>query len=261
MAARPLPTKPTPQRVVVVGCAGSGTTTLARALAIRLDARHIERDALGDDEAAGFAARVAAAVEAAGRRWVFDGAPYNAEPLVYPHADTIVALDYPRRVVLRRVVARSARLWLTRRTDRGPHRRLPAVALGGAHPPSRLGRPDARRPAHRDRRAVRPARARPHPPAAVHLTTSGHRLAGQPPPLTAVPPTAPHTLWSASRTPRSLTVCNRKDPGPQTGSTRSGVEVWRPAAAKPVVATVATAGTRSTASARPVTSARSKTLD
>jgi hypothetical protein len=57
-------------------------TTLARSIAARLDARHIERDALGDDEAPGLAALVAAAVEAAGPRWVFDGAPYKAEALV-----------------------------------------------------------------------------------------------------------------------------------------------------------------------------------
>jgi hypothetical protein len=120
MTARPVPTRPVPERVVVVGCAGSGKTTLARELAVRLDARHIERDALGDDEAPGFAALVAAAVEAAGGRWVFDGAPYNAEALVYTHADALVALDYPRRVVWRRVVARSLRLWLTRRGD-GAH--------------------------------------------------------------------------------------------------------------------------------------------
>ena len=43
-------------------------------------------------KAPGFAALVAATVEAAGRRWVFDGAPYNAEVLVYPHADTLVAV-------------------------------------------------------------------------------------------------------------------------------------------------------------------------
>jgi hypothetical protein len=36
---------------VVAGCAGSRKTTLAREVAARLDARHIERDALGDDEA------------------------------------------------------------------------------------------------------------------------------------------------------------------------------------------------------------------
>jgi hypothetical protein len=105
---------------VVIGCAGSGKTTLARALAVRLDARHIERDALGDDESPGFATQVGTAIDAAGRRWVFDGAPYNAEPLVYPHADMLIALDYPLRVVLRRVVTRSARHWLTRRGE-GAH--------------------------------------------------------------------------------------------------------------------------------------------
>ena len=104
----------------MIGCAGSGKTTLARALAVRLGARHLERDALGDDEAPGFATKVAAVIDAAGSRWVFDGAPYNAELVVYPHADTVVALDYPWRVVQRRVLARSVRLWLTRRGD-GAH--------------------------------------------------------------------------------------------------------------------------------------------
>jgi hypothetical protein len=120
MAARPAPTQPGPERVVLIGCAGSGKTTLARALAVRLGARHIERDALGDDEGPGFASQVAAAVDAASSRWVFDGAPYNAEMVVYPHADTVVALDYPRWVVQRRVLTRSVRLWLTRRAD-GAH--------------------------------------------------------------------------------------------------------------------------------------------
>jgi hypothetical protein len=120
MATPPAPVQVAPERVVVIGCAGSGKTTLARALAARLGARHIERDELGDDEAPAFAARVAAAVAASGERWVFDGAPYNAEMVVYPQADTVVALDYPRRVVRRRVMTRSVRLWLTHRTD-GAH--------------------------------------------------------------------------------------------------------------------------------------------
>jgi hypothetical protein len=120
MAARPAPTRPIPERIVVIGCAGSGKTTLARTLAARLGARHLERDALGDDEAPGFATQVAAAIDAAGSRWVFDGAPYNAELLVYPHADTVVALDYRRWVVRRRVLTRSVRLWLSRRGD-GAH--------------------------------------------------------------------------------------------------------------------------------------------
>src|SRR6266508_1215756 len=162
-------TEPVPERIVLVGCAGAGKTTLARVLAARLGAWHIERDALGDDESPGFAARVAAAIAAAGQRWVFDGAPYNAEALVYPHADTVVALDYPHLVVLRRVVIRSVQLWLTDRA---------AVALVDAYAPGALGRGDARRPTRRDRRAACPARARPHPPPTVHRTSPGRRLAG-----------------------------------------------------------------------------------
>ena len=120
MAAVPAPTESIPERIVVIGCAGSGKTTLAQALAVRLGARHLERDALGDDESPDFATQVAAAVDAAGSRWVFDGAPYNAEMVVYPYADAIVALDYPRWVVQRRVLARSVRLWLPRRAE-GAH--------------------------------------------------------------------------------------------------------------------------------------------
>ena len=91
------PGRPVPERVVVIGCAGSGKTTFSRVLARRLGAWHIERDTLGDDESPEFPGRVRAAIEGAGRRWVFDGAPYNAEPQVYPFADTLVALDYPGR--------------------------------------------------------------------------------------------------------------------------------------------------------------------
>jgi hypothetical protein len=51
---------------------------------------------------------------------------------VYPRADTVVALDYPRPVVMRRVLARSLRLWLTRRPD-GAH--------GSSDPPWRWWAP------------------------------------------------------------------------------------------------------------------------
>ena len=99
---------------------------------MRLGARHLERDALGDDEAPSFATQVAAAIDAAGSRWVFDGAPYNAELVVYPQADTVVALDYPRRVVQRRVLARSLRSLVDPPRRWGTHLRLPTVALVGA---------------------------------------------------------------------------------------------------------------------------------
>lgn len=170
---------------MVVGCAGSGKTTLARELAARLDARHIERDALGDDEAPGFAALVAAAVGAAGRRWVFDGAPYNAEALVYPHADTLVALDYPRRVVYRRVVARSLRHWLTRRGD-GAHTSTspPWRWWAPTHPVRWAAQTHTAR--HAEIAALLAARDRPHPAIPVHLPTPGRDMADQPSPLNQI---------------------------------------------------------------------------
>jgi hypothetical protein len=133
MTARRVPDRPIPERVVVVGCAGSGKSTLAREVAARIDARHIERDAVGEDEAPGFAALVAAAVQAAGQRWVLAGAPCNAEAVVYPRADALVALEYPRRMVWRRVVARSLRLWLTCRGE-GAHTSASPPWRWGADP-------------------------------------------------------------------------------------------------------------------------------
>ena len=103
------------KRVVVVGCAGAGKTTLAAALATRLGVPHVERDALGSDE---FRAAVAEAVALDG--WVFDGAPYYVEDVVYRRAESVVALDYPRRVVMRRVVRR-ALLRPDARSWRDPH--------------------------------------------------------------------------------------------------------------------------------------------
>ena len=180
MPARPVRTEAIPERIVVIGCAGSGKTTLARTLAVRLGARHIERDALGDDEAPGFALQVAAPVKAAGSRWVFDGAPLQRR------AGCLSARQYRCRPGLStpgRAAARPGsvgpalvdppRRWST-------HLRLPAVALVGARPPGQLGREDPCCSAHRDRRVVRTARVGPRAAAAVHLAAPGGFVAGQP---------------------------------------------------------------------------------
>lgn len=74
---------------------------------MRLGVQYVERDALGPEGSDEFRANVAAAV--AGDQWIFDGAPYWVEDVVYPRAELVVALDYPRRVVMRRVFARSLR--------------------------------------------------------------------------------------------------------------------------------------------------------
>ena len=93
---------------------------VARALANRLGIPHLELDSIfhqpgweprSDDE---FRAEAAAFV--AGERWVVDGnyTSHGVTEIVWPRADTIVWLDPPRRVVMRRVVSRTLRRVVTR---------------------------------------------------------------------------------------------------------------------------------------------------
>jgi hypothetical protein len=51
----------------------------------------------------------------AGTGWIFDGYPYYADQLVLPRADTVVIFDLPKRLVMRQVLIRTARVELTRR--------------------------------------------------------------------------------------------------------------------------------------------------
>jgi hypothetical protein len=98
------------RRVVVVGCCGSGKSTLAAALARRLGVPHVERDLLGPQGSDAYRAGAAHAVAA--DAWVFDGAPYYVEDVVYPRTQLVVALDFSRSVVMYRVIRRSLRLTL-----------------------------------------------------------------------------------------------------------------------------------------------------
>jgi adenylate kinase family enzyme len=113
----------TPRRIVVVGCCGAGKSPLAAALARRLAIRHVERDSLGEEGSATY--RAAAGDAVTDDSWIFDGAPYWVEDVVYPRAELVVALDYPRRVVMRRVVARSLRLGLPLARARRQYPRIP----------------------------------------------------------------------------------------------------------------------------------------
>jgi shikimate kinase len=107
------------RRVSVAGISGSGKTTLARELAARLGVPHVELDALhhGPDwaeaSAAELRARVEAALAAAPAGWVVDG-DYHRKlgDLVLARADTLVWLEPPLAVSLRRLAARS---WRRRR--------------------------------------------------------------------------------------------------------------------------------------------------
>ena len=101
------------QRVLVLGCSGAGKSTLSRRLAaatglplIDLDAHHWRPgwQAPPKDE------WVAAVTELCSRpAWIMDGNYHGTLPIRLPRADTVVWLDYPRHVCIRRVLLRIAK--------------------------------------------------------------------------------------------------------------------------------------------------------
>jgi adenylate kinase family enzyme len=101
------------RRVSVVGTSGVGKSTVGAALARLLDAVFLELDSLQHQAGwtplpvAEFRARVAVVAE--GERWVIDGNYGRVQDLVWARADTVVWLDLPRRVVMRRIIWRTLR--------------------------------------------------------------------------------------------------------------------------------------------------------
>ncbi len=108
-----------PRRVRVVGTSGAGKTTFARRLATVLDAPHVELDAVfwGPDWVKRDAAEAQADLRerTAGASWVACGNWDSRLEGTLDHADTVVWLDYPRWLVMTRVVRRTLWRGLTRR--------------------------------------------------------------------------------------------------------------------------------------------------
>jgi adenylate kinase family enzyme len=103
------------KRVSVVGGSCTGKTTTSRELAHRLGVPHIELDALHHEPgwqetpADVLQGRVDAALAAAADGWVVDGNYQGKIGMsVLERADTVVFLDLPHRVALRRVLWRTA---------------------------------------------------------------------------------------------------------------------------------------------------------
>lgn len=100
------------QRISVAGNSGSGKTTIARAVAERLGVPHLELDSVFHQpdwqELPIEDFRRAVSERAAGDAWVIDG-NYRARvaDLIWSRADTVVWLDYPRRLVMTRMVRRT----------------------------------------------------------------------------------------------------------------------------------------------------------
>ena len=101
------------QRISVVGTSGAGKSTVARQLASSLGVPFVELDAIYHQPGWALLApaefRRQVAQLAAGDGWVIDGNYSAVRPLVWGRADTVVWLDLPRRMVMRRVIWRTLR--------------------------------------------------------------------------------------------------------------------------------------------------------
>ena len=108
----------------VVGCTGSGKTTLARKLASQLNLQHIELDALFHQAnwtptpSGEFQSKVSMAIdraEAEGVGWITCGNYLSVSDLLHHRkADCVIWLDLPRSVVMRRVIGRTVKRALIR---------------------------------------------------------------------------------------------------------------------------------------------------
>ena len=109
---------------MVIGTTGSGKTALSSKLAGKLGVPHVELDALhwepGWTEPSVEVFRSLVREAISGDAWVVDGNYSEVRDLVWGRADTVVWLDLPLRVIIRRLVPRSIkrvafreRLWGT----------------------------------------------------------------------------------------------------------------------------------------------------
>jgi adenylate kinase family enzyme len=106
------------QRISVVGTSGSGKTTLARQISQRLAIPHVELDMLSWEPNWKLVPndvvqqRISQAL--ACDSWVVDGNLNSSErDIIWTKADTVVFLDYPLLVVMRRILWRTVRRVVT----------------------------------------------------------------------------------------------------------------------------------------------------
>ncbi|WP_405976121.1 adenylate kinase [Streptomyces sp. NBC_00988] len=126
------------ERILVVGVTGAGKSTLARAVGDRLGVPYHEMDALyfsGPDWTVNEGLTDDVLRLTSEPRWIIDsiGSP-EVRDLLWEKADTVIWLDYPRRVIMPRVLRRSLRRTVTRESIFGGNRETWAGWLSREHP-------------------------------------------------------------------------------------------------------------------------------
>ncbi|MGP2439608.1 adenylate kinase [Streptomyces sp. JW3] len=126
------------ERILVVGVTGAGKSTLAHALSSHLGLSYHEMDALYfngpnwaiNDKLTEDVSRLTAAP-----RWIIDSLGYpEVRDLLWDRADTVIWLDYPKRVIMPRVLRRSIRRTVTREVLFGGNRETWTDWLSREHP-------------------------------------------------------------------------------------------------------------------------------
>jgi adenylate kinase family enzyme len=100
-----------PTRIVVVGVSGSGKTTFASQLALRLGVAHIELDALhwrpGWQPAPLEVFRQQVLEATSGPAWTIDGNYSKVRNIVWGRAQQVIWLDYSFALIMYRVISRT----------------------------------------------------------------------------------------------------------------------------------------------------------
>jgi adenylate kinase family enzyme len=126
------------ERILVVGVTGAGKSTLAHTLSSHLGLPHHEMDALyfnGPNWAVNDKLTEDVSRLTAEPRWIIDSLGYpEVRDLLWDRADTVIWLDYPKRVIMPRVLRRSIRRTVTREVIFGGNRETWTGWLSREHP-------------------------------------------------------------------------------------------------------------------------------